>query len=269
MNYIVYEKADHIASITLNRPDKSNALSPELVAELRLGFKAADDDPDVKIIVLKANGDVFCAGADLTYLQDLQSNSFEQNLADSQHLKELYVQIYQCRKAVIAQVHAHALAGGCGLVTVCDFIFTVPDANFGYTEVRIGFVPAIVMVFLLRRIGEGHARRLLVGGSVITAAEALSMGLVNFVVEKDVLEKEVRDFALQLIENNSAYAAGVTRQLIAKVQSLPLQEALDFAAEMNAKARGSEDCKRGIAAFLNKEKPDWTDVPGMGTAEIK
>lgn len=257
MNYIIYEKAERIARITLNRPDKSNALSPELVEELRLAFKSAEEDPGVKVVVLKANGDVFCAGADLSYLQELQSYSFEQNLADSQHLRELYQQVYECKKVVIAQVHAHALAGGCGLVSVCDFVFAVPNANFGYTEVRIGFVPAIVTVFLLRRVGEGHARRLLLSGSVVSAAEAHVMGLVNFVVDTDRLEKEVEQFAFQLIGNNSAYALGVTRQLIAKVQSLSLNEALDFAAEINAKARSSDDCRRGVADFLNKEKTDW------------
>ncbi len=257
MKYLQYAVSDRIAYITLNRPDKSNALSYDLISELKVAFKAAEDDPEVSVVILKANGDAFCAGADLQYLQELQGNSFEQNLADSDHLKELYLQIYLLKKVVISQVHAHALAGGCGLATIADFVFATPEANFGYTEVRIGFVPAVVMVFLLRKIGESKARRLLLGGSVINAEEALAMGLVNYVVDREDLEEEVRSFARQLVTNNSSYAMGVTRQMIAKVQSLPLEEALAFASEMNAKARGSEDCKRGIAAFLNKEKITW------------
>ena len=158
---------------------------------------------------------------------------------------------------MIAQVHAPALAGGCGLATVCDFTFAAPEATFGYTEVRIGFVPAIVMVFLLRKIGEGKAKQLLLGGSPITAEEALALGLIHFVREKDALEDEVREFAAQLIENNSAYAMGVTKQMIAKVQALPVEQALTFASEMNAKSRGSEDCKRGVTAFIQKEKIIW------------
>ena len=257
MKYIQYEVRDRIAYITLNRPEKSNALCYDLVSELRVAFKAAEEDNTVKVIVLKANGDAFCAGADLQYLQELQTNSFEQNRADSDHLKDLYLQIYELKKVVISQVHAHALAGGCGLATVCDFTFAAPDAIFGYTEVRIGFVPAIVMVFLLRKVGEGRAKQLLLGGSTFTAEEALQLGLINYIREKHVLGREVTEFALQLIESNSAYAMGVTKSMIAKVQSLTIAEALDFASEMNAKARGSEDCKRGIAAFLNKERISW------------
>src|SRR5690606_10673531 len=125
--------------------------------------------------------------------------------------------------------------------------------------VRIGFIPAIVMVFLLRKIGEARAKQLLLGGSVITAVEARAMGLIQFVVDKDDLATEVRAFARQLITNNSAYAMALTKQMIAKVQSLPMEEALAFASEMNAKARGSDDCRRGLAAFLNKEKISWND----------
>jgi methylglutaconyl-CoA hydratase len=257
MKYIQYAVQNHLAYITLNRPEKSNALCFDLVSELKVAFKAAEDDQKVKIVILKANGEAFCAGVDLVSLQELQTNSFEQNLADSDHLKELFLLIYQLKKVVISQVHAHALAGGCGLATVCDFTFAAREANFGYTEVRIGFVPAIVMVFLLRRIGEGKAKQLLLSGSVISAEQALTMGLIQYVTEKSELNREVKEFAYQLIENNSAYAMGVTKQMIAKVQSLPLDDAITFASEMNAKARGSEDCRRGIAAFLKKEKVGW------------
>lgn len=257
MKYIQYAVHDRLAYITLNRPEKSNALCYDLVSELRVAFKAAEDDDAAKIVILKANGEAFCAGADLGYLQELQTNSFEQNLADSDHLKELFLQIYHLKKIVISQVHAHALAGGCGLATVCDFTFAAREANFGYTEVKIGFVPAIVMVFLLRKVGESKAKQLLLGGSVISAQEALAMGLIHYVKEKGKLDVEVKEFAAQLTENNSAYAMGVTKQMIAKVQSLTIDEALAFASEMNAKARGSEDCRRGIGAFLNKEKISW------------
>lgn len=257
MKYIQYVVTDRIAYITLNRPEKSNALCYDLVSELRVAFKAAEEDDTVKVIILKANGVAFCAGADLQYLQELQTNSFEQNRADSDHLKELYLQIYELKKVVISQVHAHALAGGCGLATVCDFCFAAPNAIFGYTEVKIGFVPAIVMVFLLRKVGEGRAKQLLLGGSTFTAEDALQFGLINYIREKDVLGREVTAFASQLIKSNSAYAMGVTKGMIAKVQSLTIAEALDFASEMNAKARGSEDCKRGITSFLNKERISW------------
>jgi methylglutaconyl-CoA hydratase len=258
MKYVEYAVHDSLADITLNRPEKGNALCYEMVSELRVAFKAAEDDDDVKLVLLKANGQAFCAGADLNYLHELQTNSFEQNLKDSDHLKDLFLQIYQMKKIVISQVHGHALAGGCGLATVCDFTFAARQAKFGYTEVKIGFVPAIVMVFLLRRIGEGRAKQLLLGGSMISAEQAQVMGLIHAVSEKENLDRDVAEFARQLIEKNSAYAMGLTKQVIAKVQSLPLEDALAFASEMNAKARGSEDCKRGITAFLGKQKITWT-----------
>lgn len=257
MKYIEYAVQEHLAYITINRPDKSNALSHEVVSELRQAFARAEEDDDVRMVILRANGPAFCAGADLSYMQELQSNSFEQNLRDSLHLKDLFLEIYQLKKVVISQVHAAALAGGCGLATVCDFTFAAPEATFGYTEVRIGFVPALVMVFLLRKIGEAKAKQLLLGGHLITAEQAREMGLVNYVKERSRLEQEVKDFAHHLIENNSAYAMGVTKQMISKVQGLTLDDALAFAAEMNAKARGSDDCRRGIRAFLKKEKISW------------
>ena len=257
MKYINYEVQNRIGYITLNRPEKRNALSHDMVTELKEVFTMAEKDDSAKVIVLKANGDAFCAGADLEYLKLLEGFSYEQNFADSTHLKELFLQIYTLKKVVIAQIQGHALAGGCGLATVCDFSFAVPEANFGYTEVRIGFIPAIVMVFLIRKIGEANARALLLSGSLCTAHEAQEMGLISEVMTEEDLALEVADFATQIVESNSAYSMSVTKQMIAKVQSLPLEEALDFAAEMNAKARSSEDCKRGISAFLNKEKLTW------------
>ena len=141
MSLVIFTVKDRVGYITLNRPDKRNALSHELVIELIDAFDKAEQDSSVKVVVLKAAGEAFCAGADLAYLQQLQNFSFEQNLEDSRQLKNLFLKIYQLKKVVIAQVQGHALAGGCGLATVCDFTFAVPEAKFGYTEVKIGFSP--------------------------------------------------------------------------------------------------------------------------------
>jgi methylglutaconyl-CoA hydratase len=257
MKYIQYAVQDRIGVITMNRPEKRNALSHEMVTDLKAAFSKAEQDETVKVIVLKANGEAFCAGADLEYLRQMQGFSYEQNYSDSTHLKELFLQIYTLKKIVVAQIQGHALAGGCGLATVCDFSFAVPEANFGYTEVRIGFIPAIVMVFLIRKIGEAKARALLLSGSLASADEAHHMGLINEVISEENLASEVNTFATQLVVQNSAYSMSVTKQMIARVQSLPLEDALTFAAEMNAKARSSDDCKRGISAFLNKDKISW------------
>lgn len=257
MSNVLYEVKDRICFLTLNRPEKKNALNAEMVSDLKNLLTKAEVDTHVKVIVLKANGDVFCSGADLESLQQLQKNSFEENLEDSNHLKELFLQIYTLKKVVIAQVQGHALAGGCGLATVCDFVFAVPKAKLGYTEVRIGFVPAIVMVFLLRKVGEQKAKHLLLSGELISGEDTLKFGLVNHLVSEEQLQEEVNSFCLRLIQNNSIQSMEMTKQMIAKSQSMSLEEGLNYAAEMNASARGTDDCKRGIAAFLNKEKLTW------------
>lgn len=257
MEFVTYHVENRIAYITLNRAEKRNALNFKVVEELKQAFKQAETDLSAKVIVLKANGKVFCAGADLEYLQTLQKNTFEENLADSSHLKELFEIIYTHPKVVIGQIHGHAIAGGAGLATVCDFSFTVPEAQFGYTEVKIGFIPAIVMVFLLRKIGEGRAKELLLSGDLIVAQKALEYGLINFIVEPSELESKVQTFAQSLCENNSSQSMQTTKQMIAQVQEMALKEALSFAAKQNAHARESEDCKKGIAYFLEKKTLKW------------
>jgi methylglutaconyl-CoA hydratase len=257
MSIVGYEVRDRVGVITLNRPEKRNALNEELIRGLSDTFDKASNDDSVKVIILKANGEAFCAGADLGYLQQLQNFSFDDNLADSTRLKDLFLKIYTLNKIVIAQVEGHALAGGCGLATVCDFIFSIPEARFGYTEVKIGFVPAIVMVFLTRKIGDQRARQLLLSGSLIYAKEALENGLITSIAERHVIAGDVFTFATKLIKSNSAQAMTTTKQMMAEVQSVPLEEALNYAARMNANARGTSDCKKGVAEFLNKQVPEW------------
>jgi methylglutaconyl-CoA hydratase len=224
---------------------------------LKKAFSTAESDVNVKVIVLRANGEVFCAGADLAYVQQLQNFSYEENLADSRSLKELFLQIYSLSKVVIAKVQGQALAGGCGLITVCDYCFATEEAKFGYTEVKIGFVPAIVMPFLVRKVGEGNARHMLLMGSQITAKEAYTMNLINCVSHKRAIELDVLKLAEYLVRSNSAYSMMLTKKLLATVNDQPLAETLEQAAQLNAKARASDDCKKGIEAFLKKEKINW------------
>jgi methylglutaconyl-CoA hydratase len=255
--FITTQQQDRILYITLNRPEKRNALSGQLVFELKDALLRAEADIHTKVIVLNAQGTVFSAGADLDYLQQLQHNSFEENLADSSSLAELFNIIYKNKKVIIAQVEGHAIAGGCGLATVCDFTFAVPDASFGYTEVKIGFIPAIVSIFLMRKLGEVKAKELLLTGKLISATEAEKMGLINEVVPADQIADKVFILATQLCEQTSAQSLDMTKQLINAVQEMSIEEALRYTAEMNAKARASDDCKKGIASFLSKEKIKW------------
>ena len=257
MKLVDYSVKDRIGFITLNRPEKRNALSFELIAEMKNAFDQADKDERVKVIVLRANGETFCAGADLDGLQKLQNFSREENLEDSRHLKELFYKIYTLNKVVIAQVQGHALAGGCGLAIVCDFVYAVPEAKFGYTEVKIGFVPSIVMVFLIRKIGEQKAKHLLLSAELISGESAIQFGLVTKIIEREKLESAVIEFANKLIKNNSGQAMGLTKRMIGEVQSMKLEDALEFAAEKNAEARASDDCRKGIKAFLDKEDLIW------------
>jgi methylglutaconyl-CoA hydratase len=257
MEHILYETDKRVGYITLNRPDKRNALNEEVVGQLQQAFELAENDEACKVIVLRGRGQVFCAGADLEYLQGLSANTFGEHYQDSTHLMRLFQQIYTSKKVVIGQVHGHAIAGGCGLAAICDLTFTVPEARFGYTEVKVGFVPAIVSVFLLRRIGESAARQLLLTGDLISADRARELGLVHFVVAAGELEAAVREFAQRLCRENSALSMEFTKEVLYRVQQLPLQESLHYAAEMNAHARGTSDYRRGIGAFLNKEKISW------------
>jgi methylglutaconyl-CoA hydratase len=257
MELLEYQLSERIASITINRPEKRNALNPELISALTIAFKTAVADDDVKVIVLKANGEVFSAGADLDYLKHLQNNTEDDNLTDTNLLKDLFLIIYRSSKIVIAQVEGHAIAGGCGLISVCDLIFSVPEAKFGYTEVRIGFIPAIVTCFLLRRIGEGRAKELLLSGELIAAQTAADYGLINFIYPKEEIAQAVESFARNFIQSVSANSVALGKELINSVQDLSLEDSLSLAVKMNVETRSSVDCKKGISAFLNKEKLKW------------
>jgi methylglutaconyl-CoA hydratase len=260
MNFdrILYATSARKAVITLNRPAKRNALDDTMIKELITAFTQAARDPQVKVILLQGAGKAFCAGADLEYLERLAAFDLEQNKADSQQLATLFRLIHELRKPVIAVVGGAALAGGCGLVSVCDFVIAAEEtATFGYTEVRIGFIPAIVMIFLVKRVGEGKARELVMRGNTIDAQQARALGLVGQVVPAARLESAAHALADELIEQNSLLAMGLCKEMLSKLHGLNLMDALDFAANMNAAARMTPDCKQGIGAFLRKEKIQW------------
>ena len=254
---VLYRVEDRIAEITINRPEKRNALNPGLVTELTAAFLAAQSDADVKVVVLKANGDVFSAGADLAYMQQLQNFSYDENIQDSTVLKNLFETIRTLSKVVIAQVEGHAIAGGCGLATICDFVFAVPEAKFGYTEVKLGFVPAIVSCYLIQKVGETLSKKLLLSGDLFTAEEALKYNLITTVTKAEEINRIVREFALNLTTNTSGHSLALTKQLINQTTDTWLDSCLNNAIKVNAKTRESEDFKRGISSFLEKQKIKW------------
>ncbi len=257
MAFVTSRIENRIAQISINRAEKRNALNQQVVSELKDAFTLLSSNEKVKVIILKSDGEVFSAGADLDYLQTLQKNTPEENLDDSNNLKELFRTIYECPKVVIAQVQGHAIAGGSGLVSVCDFAFSAPHAQFGYTEVKIGFVPAIVALFLIRKVGESIAKELLLTGNLISAQSALQIGFIHTIAEKEDLESKVLDFAQNIANSTSANSIAITKQLINNLPTLDFRQALVYAAEINAKTRSTDDFQKGINAFLTKQKLKW------------
>ena len=258
MNYrtIQLSREAQVATIILNRPDKRNAISYELIDELlaALGEVAASS---ALVLVLTGAGKAFCSGMDLENLKELLGRSPEQNLQDSATMARLFRSLYDFPKPTIAAVNGAAIAGGCGLATLCDFTLAVPEAKFGYTEARIGFVQAIVSTFLLRQIGEKHARDLLLTGRIISADEAHRVGMVNEIVAPEKLLDRARELAAQLIEN-SPVSLACTKRLLSDLARRDLDAQLQLAIKENAAVRTTKDFREGISSFLEKRKPQWS-----------
>jgi len=255
---IDFELKNRIAWIYLNRPDKRNALNKELVLALTNQLTKALTDDACRVIVIGGRGSSFCSGADLESIMQLQTNTFEDNLNDSQTLRQLFQLIHESNKPIISMVQGSAFAGGCGLATITDFCFASKASKFAYTEVKIGFIPALVMVFLKQKIAGQYLNHLLYTGQIIDASEAYRIGLISHVVEDALLlEDQVEDFANQLILQTSGNSFALTKQLLLATQFKNTNEALDMAAHANASARASEDCKKGIHAFIHKIKLQW------------
>lgn len=257
MKFVKTEIRDRIGYIILNRPEKRNALNSEFVNEIKESIQNFETEAGVRAVILKSSGEVFCAGADLDYLQQLQKFNYEENLADSQNLSELFKLIYGFPKPVISLVNGPALAGGCGLASVCDICFATPNSSFGYTEAKIGFIPAIVMVFLKKKVGEAISKKLLLTGEIFNADKALHYGLITEIVEADKIYDYAHDWVVNMIKHSSGNSIAMIKQMYNSIDSLTLNEALNYACEMNAKARETDDCKRGISSFLNKQKINW------------
>jgi methylglutaconyl-CoA hydratase len=245
-----------VATLTLNRPEKRNAISFELIDDLLRALEEVAES-DAMILILTGAGKAFCSGMDLENLKTLIGRSPEQNLQDSQTMVRLFRSLYEFPKPTIAAVNGAAIAGGTGLALLCDFTFATPDAKFGYTEVRIGFVPAIVSTFLLRQIGEKQARNLLLTGRIFSAEEAARMGLITEIVPADQLMTRAREMASLLLENSSASLLA-TKKLLNDHARAEIDAQIEEAVRSNAAIRLTEDFREGISSFLEKRKPVWT-----------
>jgi methylglutaconyl-CoA hydratase len=245
-----------VATITLNRPDKRNAISFELIDDLRSALAEVEKSPALVLIITGA-GKAFCSGMDLENLKALLGRTPEEARKDSEMMASLFRSLYQFPKVTIAAVNGAALAGGTGLALLCDFTLAVPEAKFGYTEVRIGFVPAIVSTFLLRQVGEKQARDLLLTGRIFRVEEAARMGLVNEIVPPDKLIMRARELAAQLMEN-SPTSLKLTKRLLTENTRAELDVQIEAAVRENASIRSTADFREGIMSFLEKRKPRWS-----------
>jgi len=258
MNYrtVQLEYDGRVATITLNRPERRNAISFDLIDDL---LRALDDvaKSEAIILIVTGAGKAFCSGMDLDNLKSLLGRSAEQNLQDSQSMVQLFRSLYEFPKVTIAAVNGAAIAGGTGLALLCDFTLAVPEAKFGYTEVRIGFVPAIVSTFLLRQVGEKQARDLLLTGRLFDAEEATRMGLINEIVPAENLLARARELAALLMENSPS-SLRATKQLLTDHARAEIETQIEAAVRENAAIRTTADFREGISSFLEKRKPVWT-----------
>jgi len=245
-----------VRTITLNRPERRNAMTSAMQIELIGAMEEAAAAPGCRVLVLAGTGEAFCAGLDLEELKGMAGRSAEEHRADAERIARLFRTLYELQVPTIAAVHGAAIAGGTGLATICDFTLAVPEAKFGYTEVRIGFVPALVSAFLALQVGDKRARGLLVAGRLFGAEEARALGLVNEVVEAAALQGRVGELA-GLLAANSPQSMRMTKRLMADQNRVWLDQAIDLAMEANARSRGTGDFVEGVTAFLEKRRPVW------------
>ncbi len=253
-----YDVQHSAAIIQLNRPDRRNALSRDLIASLADAFRRARDDAAVRSVILTGAGPAFCAGMDLAELQGSLGGESEAVWDDAQRLAHLYDLIYTLPKPTIAAVNGPAVAGGAGLVTVCDLALAIPEARFGYPEVRRGLVAAMVMPHLLRHVGERTARYLLLTGELIDAVEAVRVGLANAVVERNQLLAAAQQWARSLAEGGPNALAS-TKELLRQFsrQALSVEEC----AQASAAPRLTDECRQGLTAFFAKQPVPWAPKP--------
>lgn len=251
MSELLVTTENGIATLTLNRPEKRNALNDTLIESLKAALANADRDNEISVVLIDGAGNDFCSGADLAGLQRIATASYEENLADAKSLAELFAIIRKVRVPVIAAVHGRALAGGCGLATACDLVVASRSARFGYPEVKIGFVPAMVTVFLRRNISEKRAFEMITQGFEFSAQQALDIGLVNRIFDEATFEKNALEYA-SVYAKLSRSAVQMGKRLLYEMDAMSFDDSMLFGAGVNAQARMTDDCQNGIRRFLGK-----------------
>jgi methylglutaconyl-CoA hydratase len=247
----LYDVDGGIVRITLNRPEKRNALNEELIRALKDALRRANHEENGSVVIISGAGADFCSGADLAELQKISTATVAENLADARSLMELFLLIRAVRVPVIAAVRGRALAGGCGLALACDMVLASRSARFGFPEVKIGFVPAMVMAMLRRNTSEKRAFELLTMGTEISADDAVAYGLVNRVLDDEAFADELDVFAHQF-ERVSSSAVSLSKRLFYETDAMTFKDAVECGVDTNVIARMAEDCRKGIKRFLKK-----------------
>ena len=260
MNYhtLTLETTDSLATLMLRRSEKRNALTSEMIEEIVSALWAVESAP-ARVLILGGEGEAFCAGMDLEYLKELTTQSQQDSLEDSRRIAKMFRLLHSFPKPLIAAVQGPAVAGGCGIAMMADFTLAAPEAKFGFPEVRVGFIPAIVAVFLIRQIGEKRARDLLLSGRLIGAEEARELGLVNEVVARDRLQERARELAAQL-STLSPTSLLSTKRLLREFSENDINREIELAVLANARIRSTADYHEGVTAFLEKRKPVWRGI---------
>ncbi|MFH1372871.1 MAG: enoyl-CoA hydratase-related protein [bacterium] len=258
MNFstISYEVANRIARVTFSRPEVHNAFNAALISEMRQVFAEIDKDDSIRLVILTGAGKSFSAGADLNWMRSVAGQSFEENLADSMELAELFFDMHSCRRPIVGRINGAAIGGGTGFVAVCDIAVAARSAVFSFSEVKIGIVPACIGPYVIRKMGGGRTRELFITGERMSAERAYEVGLVNRVVDDDQLDDEVEKLTRSILTSGPE-AVAMAKKLIGEVPSMTLQQAKTYTAEMISRLRVSDEGQEGMAAFLNKRKPKW------------
>ena len=259
---VAYRKQNRVAHVTFNRPEIHNAFNSTVITEMSQVFDEIENDSDVRLVLLTGKGKSFCAGADLNWMRSVVDQSFEENLAESNALADLFYQMYTCTRPIVGRINGAAIGGGTGFVALCDIAVAAASAKFSFSEVKIGVVPACIGPYVIKKLGEGKARELFITGERMNAQRAFNVGLVNKVVDDDALDDEINRLTKSIL-TSGPNAVAMAKKLVSEVPAMGPDEFKPYTAEMIAKLRISEEGQEGMTAFLNKRKPSWaSDTKG-------
>ena len=259
MNYknLEIQQNKDVVTVILNRPETHNAINEELMKELTSCFKELNKNDKVRIIILTGKGKSFCAGADLNWMKSMAKYSKEENIKDSQLLLDLYETIYSCSKSVIAKINGHAFGGGIGLFAVCDITISAPNCKFAFSEVKLGIIPAVISTYIARRITLSNMKRLFLTGERFTSEYAKEIGLIDYVIPENELDKKTQEY-VELLRSSGPNAIQEVKKLVEKYEKTELEKYKEFTVKKIAELRVSKEGQEGINAFLEKRKTKWS-----------